>query len=56
MAAGLLLVGWIAVQLPVIRTFSWLQPICALLGLAVLVLGKSDTLQTELPERLEAAA
>jgi hypothetical protein len=36
--AGLMLVGWIVVQLAVIRTFSWLQPVCVLLGLAVVYL------------------
>ncbi|SFR02046.1 hypothetical protein SAMN04488564_10239 [Lentzea waywayandensis] len=36
-AAGALLIGWIAVQLVVIRTFSWLQPIMALAGAAVLM-------------------
>ncbi|QIS03684.1 hypothetical protein F5X71_16360 [Nocardia brasiliensis] len=39
MAAGLVLVGWIAVQLAVIREFSVLQPICVLFGLIVLALG-----------------
>ncbi|MEV4129575.1 hypothetical protein [Nocardia sp. NPDC049707] len=33
------LVGWIMVQLIVIREFSWLQPICVAFGLAVLLLG-----------------
>ncbi|MGH3861618.1 hypothetical protein [Actinokineospora sp.] len=35
MLAGLMLVGWILVQLAVIRTFSWLQPMCVVLGLVV---------------------
>ncbi|WP_280427475.1 hypothetical protein [Nocardia brasiliensis] len=39
MLAGLALVGWIAVQLVVIREFSVLQPICVLFGLIVLGLG-----------------
>ncbi|NUS42707.1 MAG: hypothetical protein HOQ24_03285 [Mycobacteriaceae bacterium] len=38
-SAGALLVGWIIGQLCVIRTFSWLQPVCLALGVAVLVLG-----------------
>ncbi|MBC6449347.1 hypothetical protein [Actinokineospora xionganensis] len=33
--AGVMLVGWILVQLAFIRTFSWLQPVCVVLGLAV---------------------
>lgn len=28
LAAGLLLAGWIVVQVVVIRTFHWLQPVC----------------------------
>ena len=39
MAAGALLVGWIAVQLVVIRTFSWLQPAMALAGVLVFAVG-----------------
>lgn len=39
MAAGTALVGWIAVQVAVIRELSWLQPVCVALGLAVLILG-----------------
>lgn len=39
MAAGALLVGWIAVQLVIIRTFSWLQPAMALAGAAVFLGG-----------------
>ncbi|QBS45343.1 hypothetical protein DMB37_39960 [Nocardia sp. CS682] len=39
MAAGAALVGWIVVQVLLIREFSWLQPICVVLGLAVLFLG-----------------
>ena len=37
--AGALLVGWIVIQLVVLRSFSWLQPICAALGATVLLLG-----------------
>ena len=37
--AGLLLVGWIGVEVVVIRTYSWLQPACALWGLLVAGLG-----------------
>lgn len=39
MAAGGLLVGWIGVQLVVIRTFSWLQPVMVAAGLAVFAMG-----------------
>ncbi|WP_433754572.1 hypothetical protein [Nocardia sp. CA-135398] len=39
MISGLGLVGWILVQLVVIREFSWLQPIWVGFGLAVLLLG-----------------
>jgi hypothetical protein len=39
MVAGALLVGWIAVQLVVIRTFSWLQPAMALAGALVFLGG-----------------
>lgn len=37
--AGAALIGWIAVELAVIRTFSWLQPACAVYGAVVLALG-----------------
>jgi hypothetical protein len=36
--AGALLIGWIAVQLVVLRSFSWLQPLCAAIGAAVIIL------------------
>ncbi|MGD9996713.1 MAG: hypothetical protein AB7L17_22335 [Ilumatobacteraceae bacterium] len=36
--AGVMLVGWIAVQLVVIRQFSFLQPVCVAFALALLVL------------------
>jgi hypothetical protein len=39
MLAGVLLVGWIGVQLMVIRTFSWLQPAMVAAGLAVFAAG-----------------
>ena len=35
--AGTLLFGWIVVQLALIQTFSWLQPIMGSAGLAVLI-------------------
>ena len=50
MTAGLLLVGWIAVQLVFIRTFSWLQPVCAGYGL-VLTLIAARTRRHDLIER-----
>lgn len=37
--AGAALIGWIVVQVAVIRTFSWLQPACAVYGAVVLLLG-----------------
>lgn len=37
--AGTALIGWIAVEIVVIRSFSWLQPACAVYGVVVLVLG-----------------
>jgi hypothetical protein len=37
--AGVLLVGWIVVQVLVIREFSWFQPVYASIGLVLLVLG-----------------
>jgi hypothetical protein len=37
--AGGALVGWIAVEVAVIRSFSWLQPACAAYGAVVLALG-----------------
>jgi hypothetical protein len=36
--AGTALIGWIAVEIAVIRTFSWLQPACAVYGGVVLAL------------------
>ena len=46
LVSGLLLVGWIVVELSVIRTVSWLQPICAVYGGLLVVLGLAAT-----PER-----
>lgn len=37
--AGSALIGWIVVQVAVIRAFSWLQPVCAAYGAVVLALG-----------------
>jgi hypothetical protein len=37
--AGLLLVGWIGVEVLVTGQFSWLQPVCAAAGLAMMLLG-----------------
>ncbi|HEX5116904.1 MAG TPA: hypothetical protein VFW65_17065 [Pseudonocardiaceae bacterium] len=37
--AGALLVGWIAVEVAVIREFSWLQAVFAVIGLVVLLTG-----------------
>ena len=41
-AAGLLLVAWILVEVAFIRSFAWLQPICAAWGLAVALLGRRE--------------
>jgi hypothetical protein len=38
-AAGALLIGWIGVEVGVIHTFSWLQPVMAAAGAAVLAAG-----------------
>lgn len=38
-AAGALLIGWIVVQVGVIHTFSWLQPVMAAAGAVVLAAG-----------------
>ena len=37
--AGTLLVGWIAVELAIIREFSWLQPFFIAVGASLLVIG-----------------
>lgn len=42
LVAGLLLVGWIVVEVAFIRSFSWLQPVCATWGALVAVLGLRD--------------
>jgi hypothetical protein len=39
MLAGGLLIGWIVVQLVVLVTFSWLQPLCLLSGVVLVALG-----------------
>ncbi len=38
-AAGGLLVGWIAMQVVVIQSFSWLQPVMVFAGVLVLAFG-----------------
>lgn len=40
--AGVTLIGWIVVEIGVIRTYHVLQPVCALAGLAVLMAGLKD--------------
>jgi hypothetical protein len=37
--AGLALVGWIVVEVAFIRTFSWMQPVCAVYGALLAGLG-----------------
>jgi hypothetical protein len=39
LTSGALLIGWIVVQLAVIRTYVWLQPACIAWGLTVMALG-----------------
>ncbi|GLY49823.1 hypothetical protein [Lentzea sp. NBRC 102530] len=36
-SAGAMLIGWILVQLALIQTFSWLQPLMAVAGVVVLL-------------------
>jgi hypothetical protein len=43
--AGVLLVGWIGVEILIVREFSLLQPICAGLGTALVVLGNPAMLR-----------
>jgi hypothetical protein len=40
MLSGLLLIGWIAIEVPIVRLYSPLQPICMLLGLGLVVWGE----------------
>ena len=40
--AGALVIGWIAVEVGVIRVFHVLQPVCVLAGLVVLLAGLKD--------------
>jgi ABC-type antimicrobial peptide transport system permease subunit len=47
--AGLLLVGWIVVEVAFIRSFSWLQPVCAVWGALVAVLGLRDRSRAPVP-------
>jgi hypothetical protein len=52
--SGTLLVGWIVVEVLVIREFSPLQPICALLGLGLVgwgVAGSSQLHHVRMPNR-----
>lgn len=41
--AGALLAAWIPLEVAFIQTFSWLQPVCAALGILVLGLGLAGT-------------
>jgi hypothetical protein len=38
--AGLMLIGWIAVEIAIIRELSWLQPIYAGVGVALVAVGR----------------
>ena len=40
--AGILLVGWIVVEIGFVRSYSWLQPVCAFAGVAVALAGMRD--------------
>lgn len=37
--AGLALIGWVVVEIAIIRTYSWMQPFCGTYGLLVTILG-----------------
>ena len=39
MVAACALIGWILVQLLVLREFSWIQPVCVILAVTVAALG-----------------
>ncbi|HVV19033.1 MAG TPA: hypothetical protein VHF06_06320 [Pseudonocardiaceae bacterium] len=49
--AGLMLIGWIAVEAAVIQEFSWLQVLFAVVGVAVLFLGLPDRWRRDLTTR-----
>ncbi|TQM78938.1 hypothetical protein FHX81_1227 [Saccharothrix saharensis] len=51
MAAGLVLVGWIVVQVAVIRTFSWMQPASVIAGLVVYAAGRRGRNASDVPVR-----
>jgi hypothetical protein len=38
--AGLMLVGWIAVEIAIIRELSWLQPVYVAVGIALIAIGR----------------
>lgn len=50
-AAGTVLVGWIVVQLALIGTFFWLQPVCVAVGLTVTYLAMTLTPRAEAATR-----
>ncbi|GAA2092885.1 hypothetical protein GCM10009841_02050 [Microlunatus panaciterrae] len=39
MLAGTALVGWIAIEIMIVRVYSWMQPACVGYGLLVMLLG-----------------
>ena len=43
-AAGTLLIGWIIVELAFIRTVSFLQPVCVLVGVLFVLVGRRQAL------------
>lgn len=51
MAAGWLLIGWIVVEVAVIRTYSWMQPVCLAYGAVVALLaGRVRTTPARQPQ------
>lgn len=45
--SGILLLGWVVVEMGVIQTYSWLQPVLALAGVAIAYAGLRDVRSTE---------
>jgi hypothetical protein len=44
-AAGTLLIGWIVVELAFIRAVSFLQPVCVLVGILFVLVGRRQALR-----------
>jgi hypothetical protein len=45
-AAGLLLIGWILVEIACIRELSWLQPLYVLIGTSLIAIGRRRGVRT----------